>query len=52
MTSRDLAARLKVTVETLCRWRARGIGPRYHRFDRSVRYAPQDVDDWLAEQAA
>lgn len=27
LTPKDLAGRLKLTVETLCRWRARGVGP-------------------------
>lgn len=52
LTPKDLAGRLKITVETLCRWRARGVGPRYHRFDRAIRYTQRDVDAWLASQQA
>jgi len=52
LTPKDLAGRLKITVETLCRWRARGVGPQYHRFDRSIRYTQRDVDAWLASNQA
>lgn len=41
---------LGVSSETLKAWRHRGIGPRYVRVGRCVRYAPEDLDAWRREQ--
>lgn len=29
-------------------WRHRGVGPPYHRVNRAVLYAVEDLDSWLA----
>lgn len=53
MTSREVAAALKVTPSTLCRWRATGKGPRvYWLSPDSPRYRLADVVAWLEEVAA
>ncbi len=44
-----VAARLGLSVRTLRNWRVRGVGPRFIRLSRrAVRYAPADVDAWIA----
>ena len=50
LTARELAAELKVSLRTLERWRAQGIGPVYVRLGRTVRYRRSDVNAWLERQ--
>jgi excisionase family DNA binding protein len=50
LTPEGLAEFLGVPVATLYQWRYRGIGPRAYRVGRHLRYAPEEVDRWLAEQ--
>lgn len=47
----EVAAYLKVSVNTLRYWRARGEGPRCHRFGKHLRYRVEDVDAWVDEHA-
>ena len=48
MTSAEVAALLKVSPATLCRWRARGAGPRVLWLSARVpRYAWRDVERWM-----
>ena len=50
MTTREVADLLKVSPRTLQRWRLTGLGPAFIRFnDRSVRYAPADVRQWMVD---
>jgi predicted DNA-binding transcriptional regulator AlpA len=49
ITSKELASRLRVTEQTVRRWRMFGYGPRptpIGRNDRYVRYATVDVESW------
>ena len=39
LTPRQLAAELNVAEQTLAKWRLSGMGPRYRKFGRLVRYA-------------
>lgn len=39
---------LDVSLATLARWRARGIGPKYLRFGGTVRYREEDLREFLA----
>ena len=48
----DVAAYLRVPVETLYRWRKQRTGPRAARVGRHLRYDPSDVRAWLRERAA
>lgn len=46
---RQAAPLLKVTEQTLKRWRSQGIGPKYCRFAGGrVRYRLCDIEDYLA----
>jgi hypothetical protein len=48
MTSAEVAALLRVSPATLCRWRERGIGPRVHWLTARVpRYSWHDVQGWM-----
>ncbi|MDJ0993803.1 MAG: helix-turn-helix domain-containing protein [Dinoroseobacter sp.] len=50
MTSRECAAFMDVSDETLVRWRKDGFGPPYSQPNsRIVRYLRSDVIDWLRE---
>jgi transposase len=50
MSSRNLAERLNVTVETLANWRNKGMGPAYLKLTPGprghVRYRMADVVAW------
>jgi excisionase family DNA binding protein len=46
-----LAERLGVPETTLAQWRYRGIGPRYAKVGRHVRYREEDVEAWLDAQS-
>lgn len=49
LTSRDVATRAKVSVQTVTRLRHYGEGPTPIRLGyRTIRYDPADVDAWLA----
>jgi predicted DNA-binding transcriptional regulator AlpA len=41
------ARRLGVSPSFLAKSRMRGIGPRYRKLGRAVRYAQADLDHWL-----
>lgn len=41
---------LGVPVNTLTQWRYRGIGPRYVKVGRHVRYDWRDLERWQAGQ--
>jgi hypothetical protein len=46
----DLAKYLRNEVNTCEGWRLKGIGPRYIKVGRLVRYRIEDVDLWLESQ--
>jgi excisionase family DNA binding protein len=48
----DVAAYLRVPVETLYTWRKRHYGPRAARVGRHLRYDPADVRAFFHQQAA
>ncbi len=39
-------------VQTLAIWRMKGVGPRFTRAGRLIRYRLSDVDAWLDSQAS
>lgn len=49
-TSADLAEQLDIPEATPAQWRWRGVGPRYIKVGRHVRYRQEDIDAWLVEQ--
>lgn len=46
----DVSVRLGIPPSTLADWRYQGLGPRYLRIGRHVRYEPAEVDDRLGKQ--
>lgn len=50
MTSAEVAALLKVSPATLCRWRARGTGPRVLWLSVQLpRYSWLDIQRWMEQ---
>lgn len=51
ITTKEVAARLRVAVSTLKRWRRNQMGPRWCRVGgRMVRYLVTDLEEWVARQ--
>lgn len=46
LTDIEVASRLGVSRFTVRSWRLKGMGPRFLKMGRAVRYRPQDVDDY------
>lgn len=40
----QLAARWDVKLETLQRWRCEGVGPRFFKVERRIRYRLDDIE--------
>lgn len=51
-TVAEVAACLRVPVETLYAWRKRKYGPPAARIGRHLRYDPADVRTWVKGQVA
>lgn len=51
LTEKQVAEYLNVTVRTVQRWRAEGMGPPVLYAYRSPRYRKADVDAWLQRRA-
>lgn len=43
----DLAKFLKVPAKTIREWRHKGVGPKYVRMGKHVRYHSEDIMEWL-----
>lgn len=50
MTIADVADYLGVPVQTIYFWRVEGKGPKAHKIGRHLRFAPEDVRAYVAEQ--
>ena len=51
MTVKELAIRLQVGISTIYRWRSEGAPmPPAIKLGGAVRWRPEDVDAWLADQ--
>lgn len=48
----DVSTYLGVPVGTIYSWRSEGRGPVGYRVGKYVRYRPEDVRAWVAEQPA
>lgn len=46
LTDIEVANRLGVSRFTVRAWRLKGVGPRFLKMGRAVRYRPQDVDEY------
>jgi Helix-turn-helix domain len=47
LTEAEVARRLGLSAAVLRAWRSRGVGPRFCRFGRSVRYLRDDVERFV-----
>jgi helix-turn-helix protein len=47
LSDEELAAILEVAPKTPAQWRHRGVGPRYIKYGRIVRYRPSDVREYV-----
>ncbi len=52
LDNRETAEYLCVSESFLNKTRHFGTGPRFYRVGRAIRYAVEDVDDWMAERCA
>jgi excisionase family DNA binding protein len=50
LTIKEAAAHLKVSEETLRKWRAQGAGPPVAKLGRHLRYRKDALDQWVKEQ--
>jgi excisionase family DNA binding protein len=47
ISTKDAARLLGVHYNTLCKWRIRGVGPRFVKAGTMVRYRQSDIEVWL-----
>lgn len=47
VSTKEAASFLDIHPDTLRRWRREGIGPRYSKIGRLIRYHVDTLDDWL-----
>lgn len=50
ISAKQTARMLGVHPNTLCKWRIRGIGPRYMKIGQKIIYRVSDIDDWLGRR--
>lgn len=50
ITRAEVAAELRITTETLCRWNSRRLGPPPTRVGRKVYYRRETLHEWLLNQ--
>ena len=50
LTPKQLAELFAVNENTIAKWRVQGIGPKFIKIQRNVRYAANDVDHWTNER--
>lgn len=50
LTSAELGRSLGKSTGALAQWRYLGVGPRFIKAGKSVRYRVSDVEAWLDEQ--
>lgn len=48
LDDRQVAKILKVSPRTVQAWRRKGVGPAFLKVEGSVRYRPQDLQEYLA----
>lgn len=47
-TTKEAASCLGISEKTLANWRVSGIGPKYLKVGRLVRYREEDIQSWLS----
>ncbi|WP_299166982.1 AlpA family transcriptional regulator [uncultured Arthrobacter sp.] len=50
LTPEDLAQRLGMSVAALSQWRYRGVGPKFIKAGKTIRYRVSDVESWMDAQ--
>jgi len=50
LTQREAAQLLRLSERTLERLRVSGLGPKFCRMRRSIRYRQTDLDQWIASR--
>lgn len=50
MNSAELGQRLGKSAAALANWRYLGLGPRFIKVGKAVRYRASDVEEWLSQQ--
>jgi len=51
LTSRETAAKLNISENTLANWRSIGKGPNFVRLDtKNIRYRDEDIEQWCFEK--
>lgn len=48
LTTKEVAAYLKLKPTALNQMRYRGEGPTFHKLGSSVRYLKSDIDEWVS----
>lgn len=46
----EVSEEFRVSVNTLADWRYKGVGPRFAKFGKHVRYRRSDLDAWVEVQ--
>jgi predicted site-specific integrase-resolvase len=49
LTPRQAARKLRVSIDTLKRWRQLGVGPKHVKLGRGIRYPVHQIETHLAE---
>ena len=52
LNEREVATSCSSSVLTLRKWRSVKRGPKFIKISTLVRYRPEDIDIWIAEQKA
>jgi excisionase family DNA binding protein len=52
LTTKEAADYLRLSERTLERLRCSGLGPKFVKCGRSVRYRQTDLDEWIASRIA
>jgi len=47
LCTKEAARLLGLHHNTLCKWRIRGVGPRFIKAGNTVRYRRSDIEEWL-----
>jgi predicted DNA-binding transcriptional regulator AlpA len=50
LTQREAALALRLGERTLEKYRVTGLGPKFIKLEKSVRYRQSDLDEWIAER--
>jgi predicted DNA-binding transcriptional regulator AlpA len=52
LNEREVATSCSISVLTLRKWRSVKRGPKFIKISTLVRYRPEDIGAWIAEQKA